>query len=289
MNTVIQNLRTCNTTGCTSQALLHATADIERVFGYRVSHGSKIPQAKCKECRRKKPDAGAAQNDAQQGEQSYLDALAAIGAIPGLIGQATDLLRTDGTPYPSGEEYQEAMRDGEPERELLNVKSRSAGATQHFAALRPGLQPLPPSAYKETITPRAAANMLRLCTTSDREDNHFSVALRAHCGLYVIPDMEEAAMPEERGYYYNSRRDKMADCNLERQLSDFLLEWAQAFKTWVDREEANRATIQKAIKVRDEKEKEKKRLKKQKDKARAKAAGKRYVDHDEDDEDGDDE
>lgn len=44
----------CPREGCTTEA--HGVEEIERLFGWRIVNGKKVPQSWCRECRSKHPE-----------------------------------------------------------------------------------------------------------------------------------------------------------------------------------------------------------------------------------------
>lgn len=278
MNTVTREVRTCNSDGCTSQALLGATADVERVFGYRVSHGNKIPQAKCKECRRKKPPEQP--YNAAQGEESYLAAVGALGAIPGLIAPPAGEVVMENCTVDDG--VLVAIKPGDPVvygtadgLKVATTKARSAGATSQL---------LDSFTAQPIMNPDRAANLIELCTNvrGSREDSIFGLMLKSECSFSELPEMKRQAMPEGRLYGYRRDEDDAADCSLEFRMADFLIAWGFGLREWANKEQANREDITARLKERERKEKEKRKAENEKRKKAGKPA--RYNDEDDDDE-----
>lgn len=282
--------------------------EIEERFGWRTDKGKRIPQSKCKDCRKKKGTVPAAKGTEKgtvaiaqmppscRPPESPFKVTRAFIAAANLdeytkvtLSRRIDDGQTDylvggllSRPFQNVPELNkiDEIYAREQAGELRPNEIRFAYGQPPLKEINNYLTPLNMASGTSHINlkPRQAANLFRLLVGSqyrdDDDERKFALVLKAHCGLYALPPFTETEPYNPRSYYSGSADRHEQQVDEERVIADFLIHLGQALHAWADEEQARRDEKVRKIKAAADKEREKRKKAKEKQKERNKSRAK---------------
>lgn len=224
-----------------------ATKPVEE-FPSRMDRGKERIEANCKACKKAAKTAAAPSDAAADNWQTRLNGGAPVGPVVKAFEKYAHFDHIK--PVPVAQEL--------PQMAIEEVMAKPA--------LRAQALPMPIAGV--LLSPRVAANIVRL-VTRDREDTSFAITLKAHSGIYQVPEFEETEPYDPREIYYSSRDRQKEPIDDELAIAKFFVDMGVALTAWCNEEEKRREAWQAAKKKADEKKREAAKKRKAKQKKRA--------------------